>query len=272
MIFRKILGAMAFRLDCFDGAGPMSHIYDNSFYDWVNMTALRSARRLIPLVAANADIRSVADVGCGQGAWLSVWAENGVGDLHGFDGAYVDRDRLLFKGAFSPSDLTGHFEAERRFDLVQSLEVAEHLPPECAQSFVERLCALSDLVMFSAARPGQGGEMHINERPPSFWAQLFKERGYTAYDFVRPAFVHDSEVDPWYRYNTVVYASETGATRLSQKALASRREDLAQLDGGGDLAWKLRLALLAPLPVSVVTTLSRWRYSAVCALQRKAGS
>jgi SAM-dependent methyltransferase len=248
----------------------MSHVYDNSFYDWVNMTALRSARRVSPLVAANARIRSVADVGCGQGAWLSIWAEQGVEDLHGFDGTYVEQNRLLFKGAFTPSDLASHFEAGRKFDLVQSLEVAEHLPPECARSFVEQLCTLSDLVMFSAARPGQGGEMHVNERPPSFWAQLFKERGYVAYDFVRPAFARDSEVDPWYRYNTIVYASETGAARLSPEALASRRDDLAQLDGGGDLAWKLRLAILAPLPVSLVTTLSRWRYNAACALQRKA--
>jgi len=246
----------------------MSHAYDNRFYDWVNMTALRSARRLIPKLAANAEIHSVADVGCGQGAWLSVWAENGVCDLHGFDGAYVDQNRLLFKGAFHPTNLTGHFGADRRFDLVQSLEVAEHLAPEHARSFVEGLCAMSDLVMFSAARPGQGGEMHVNERLPSFWAGLFDEQGFTAYDFVRPAFVHDGEVDPWYRYNTIIYASEAGAARLSAEALAFRRDDLTQLDGGGDLAWKLRLALLAPLPVSVVTTLSRWRYRAACALQK----
>ena len=58
--------------------------------------------------------------------------------------------------------------------LAESITLAEHLPAEVGPRLVERLCSLSDVVLFSAAQPGQGGEDHINERDPSYWAALFR--------------------------------------------------------------------------------------------------
>ncbi|MDP6884692.1 MAG: hypothetical protein QF830_11185, partial [Rhodospirillales bacterium] len=43
-----------------------------------------------------------------------------------------------------------------------SLEVAEHLPPDAAETFVATLVAHGRLVLFSAAPPGQGGLNHVN--------------------------------------------------------------------------------------------------------------
>ena len=52
---------------------------------------------------------------------------------------------------------------DRKFDLVVSLEVAEHLPSECAETFVDSLTGLGPIVLFSAAIPHQGGTNHANE-------------------------------------------------------------------------------------------------------------
>lgn len=249
----------------------MAHAYDDKFFDWVNLTALRSARIFLPLAQKMAGApKSVADVGCGQGAWLSVWRDLGVSDICGLDGDYVDPARLLIPTQnFAAADLSGAFSLPRRFDLAQSLEVAEHLPPECSGRFVASLCGLSDVVVFSAAQPGQGGEMHVNERRISWWAGQFAQRGYTAFDALRPGLAEAAEVSPWYRFNAILYANPAGQARLPAEALARRCLDLAELDVSGDFAWRMRMAVLRPLPVSVVSFLSRLNYRIACARQAR---
>ncbi|MFZ3224828.1 MAG: hypothetical protein WA230_04855, partial [Xanthobacteraceae bacterium] len=68
---------------------------------------------------------------------------------------------------------------------------------------------------------------------------------------------------PWYRYNTILYANAAGAERFVPAALAARVADPARLENGGDFAWRMRKAVLRPLPVAVVTALSRLRYRTV---------
>lgn len=246
----------------------MAHEYDAKFFDWVKLTALGSARRFLPVVQAQTGAASVADVGCGQGAWLSVWQELGVSNVCGLDGSYVDPASLMIpRENFVAADLAAAFAVPRRFDVAQSLEVAEHLPPAISATFVACLCQLSDIVVFSAAQPGQGGEMHINERRVSWWAQQFAGHGYSAFDSLRPMLADAAGVSPWYKFNSVIYANPAGQARLSQDALALRCDDLAELDRPGNLAWKLRLAVLRPLPVPVVSWLSRAHYRLNCALQ-----
>jgi hypothetical protein len=114
-------------------------------------------------------------------------------------------------------------------------------------------------VLFSAATPGQGGENHINERPLSFWQELFKTRGYDAYDVVRPVFRASKEVEPWYRYNTVLYADERVGSSLPA-AVASARIEPGGLNEIGDIGWHARKSILRLLPNTTVTTLSRWNY------------
>ena len=252
------------------GMPPMSRAYEDRFFDWVNLTASRSARVVLPAVRNCVTAHSVVDVGCGQGAWLSIWKELGA-EIFGLDGDYVARDRLLIAPEqFLAVDLERGYALDRRFDLAQSLEVAEHLRPATAGAFVAGLCALSDVVLFSAAQPGQGGEVHLNERTPSYWAGVFSGQGYEAYDAVRPLLAECRSVAPWYRYNTVLYANRAGRDRLSPTALGTRCDDLRQLDTAGDIGWRLRLLLLRPLPEPIVTQLSRARYRVACALERSA--
>ena len=249
----------------------MTELYDERFYDWVNLTSRRSAEIILPLVHTMTQPRSVVDVGCGECVWLSVWSDLGAPDLLGLDGPHVRADRLaVCPDQFFPTNLVEPFAISRRFDLAQSLEVGEHLPQSVADGFVDGLCALSDIVFFSAAVPGQGGEMHVNEQPPSWWARKFAARGYAAFDPLRPQLHGRTDIAPWYRFNSIIYANEAGVRRLSAQALSARIADPDDLDGGGDALWRLRCALLAPLPEPLVTRLSRLRYRMTCALTRRA--
>jgi SAM-dependent methyltransferase len=239
----------------------MAHVYDEKFFKWVNKTARRSARIVLPIVREAVKLQSVVDVGCGQGGWLSVWNEMGLGDVCGYDGSYVDKVRLLIDPErFVSCDLEKPLLVDKQFGLAQCLEVAEHLPPAAAEGLVRSLCNLSDIVLFSAAQPGQGGERHINERLPSYWAQMFHNQGYFSFDCVRPHLVDKMDVSPWYRYNPIIFANLIGMQRLSPEALALQRHRAHDLDKAGNMAWKLRLLMLRPLSVGVVSWLSRAHY------------
>jgi len=104
-------------------------------------------------------------------------------------------------------DLSRPFSLGKRFDLVQCVEVAEHLPESSAPLLVNTLCSHSDLILFSAAVPGQGGENHINEKPYSFWRDLFDANEYQLYDPLRGRLITNNKVKSWYQYNLFLYVN-----------------------------------------------------------------
>ena len=164
----------------------------------------QSATQVVPLIMKLTRPSSVLDVGCGIGTWLKVFSDNGINDLMGIDGDYVDRD-LLFKYIeaknFLPKNLSKPFDLGRKFDLAISLEVAEHLPESSADSFVASLAAHSDTIIFSSAIPGQDGQNHLNEQWPVYWQKKFSELGYQFYDVIRPWIWYNEKVQWWYRQN-----------------------------------------------------------------------
>jgi len=70
---------------------------------------------------------------------------------------------------------------------------------------VENLVNLSDIILFSAAIPNQGGDRHVNEQWPSYWVKKFKERGYVAIDPIRGAMEKIQAVQPFYIQNLLIY-------------------------------------------------------------------
>jgi SAM-dependent methyltransferase len=150
---------------------------------------------------------SVLDVGCGVGGWVATWLDSGV-DAIGVDGDYVPRDQLRVPAdRFIDHDLAAPLDLGRRFDLVTCLEVAEHLPAEAAETLINSLCRHADVVVFSAAAPGQGGTGHVNERWLSFWAELFATHDYQPYDLLRSRLWWDERCEWWYRQNVIVFAT-----------------------------------------------------------------
>ncbi|KPQ09006.1 MAG: hypothetical protein HLUCCA09_02155 [Rhodobacteraceae bacterium HLUCCA09] len=156
--------------------------------------------------------RSVVDIGCGLGFFLAAMGGRGADRLTGVDADWVEglpteipRDRYLLHDLETPLPDLG------RHDLAACLEVAEHLGAARGPSLVAELTALSDVVLFSAAIPGQGGRGHVNCRWQSYWAGLFAEHGHACYDPYRRRLAAMPDMAPWFAQNLLLFVREGGA-------------------------------------------------------------
>lgn len=184
-------------------------IYSKDFYNYQMQGSLNSAKVIVPMVLDLLKPGSVIDIGCGAGTWLSIYKEHGIEDLLGVDGDYVDRKMMLIdEHEFRAHDLSKPFDAGRRYDLAQSLEVAEHLDQSCAEQLAGNLVNLSDIILFSAAVPFQLGTGHVNEQFADYWAAHFLKHGYLPVDFIRPAIWQHGDVEVCYRQNVLLFCRE----------------------------------------------------------------
>lgn len=209
---------------------PREPVYED-LHDWFDRDEgpnRHSAELILSLLFEHYRPRSVVDVGCGIGTWLDVARGMGIQDLAGVEGAWLDRSRArVAPEVIRTLDLEQPFDLGRRFELAVSLEVAEHLSEAAAAGFVAALVRHSDVILFSAAIPFQGGAHHVNEQFPDYWEALFAAHGYVALDFIRPQIWYAADVLIWLRQNTVVYARE---------ALAEGKGPFAGVTKGGPLA------------------------------------
>ncbi len=231
----------------------IEHQYSHDFYDYIDAGSRRSARAVARLLLPEMHIASLLDVGAGHGAWAAEWLAAGVKDVVAVDGDYVARDQLAIPaGNFVAHDLATPLDLMRKFDLVQTLEVAEHLDHSKADLFIDNLVAHGDVILFSAAVPHQGGEHHVNEQPPEYWRSKFAARGHAVFDFVRPGLACTDGVMPWYRFNSYIYANREGQQRLSRAILETRVADGQPLTIGGDFKWLLRRTAVRMIPAALV--------------------
>lgn len=136
-----------------------THVFDQSLCD------------AIITVCQNQNIRSIADVGCGNGAYTKYFLDNDI-DCDGFDGSPMTPD-FCYQVDFSVPQVIG------KYGLVLSLEVGEHIPEKYEQIFLDNLVDASiNLIILSWAIEGQGGDGHVNTRNNDYIIQQMANRGY----------------------------------------------------------------------------------------------
>lgn len=182
--------------------------YDKQFYKHLE-SSHKSSLAIVPIIQDLVNPSSVVDIGCGIGQWLSLFVKNGIKDVIGVDSADVPQELLkIHKNKFIAADLKKPLSISRKFDLVISLEVAEHLPKEKEDIFINSLTNLGDIVLFSAAIPSQGGTHHVNEQWQDYWQNKFHQRGYVPIDIIRPKIWDNNEIIYNYCQNIIIYVKE----------------------------------------------------------------
>jgi len=190
-------------------------LYPADFYANRRAHTAHAASRIFAALPEKLPRNRVADIGCGTGTFL---VASGASYQFGIEGDWVKPDMLDAPDiVFESRDLEQRF-AGPQVDLVLSLEVAEHLSPERAESFVADLVAMAPAVLFSAAIPGQGGVGHLNEQWPSYWATHFAAHGRKPYDVLRDKIWTDEAVPAWYRQNAILFLDDETAAALALSA------------------------------------------------------
>jgi 23S rRNA U2552 (ribose-2'-O)-methylase RlmE/FtsJ len=136
----------------------MKNKYNNNYYKTQIPQSYKSAKVILNHLSLIIKPKSIIDVGCGRGAWLKVFKEQGARTLFGLDGPWNSQKKMISQDIkFISTDLEKPFKISRKFEVAICLETAEHLSPEVAKSFVKNLTNLSNVIVFGAASPFQGG-------------------------------------------------------------------------------------------------------------------
>jgi SAM-dependent methyltransferase len=157
---------------------------------------------MVPEILRLFNPKSVIDVGCGTGTFLSVFQEHGITEILGIEGEWLNKNQIQIDEKYILiKDLEKPFALPKRYDLALCLEVVEHLKESSADIIVETLTNLSDVIVFSAAVPGQIGQGHLNEQWVEYWQKKFEKKGYIFYDELRSIFWTNPKVEVWYKQN-----------------------------------------------------------------------
>lgn len=206
ILMNKLLSILAIKLK--NGLSNFIPIYNKDFFQDINNMANEAAKSIVPIIYSSFNPKSVVDIGCGTGYWLKYFKELGVKNVLGIDGEYIPKDMLEISiNEFYAHDLKEEISLNKKYDLAISIEVAEHLNKRHATTFVKSLTNLSDLIIFSAAIPKQGGTHHVNERWPKYWQNIFKKFDYEAFDAIRPQLLWRDDINEIYKQNIFIFVN-----------------------------------------------------------------
>lgn len=141
--------------------------YNKDWYDSLSQYRPWNERAMWAAFAHLGRPASFADFGCGDG-WMvrtarMIGTKPTIGVENG-DPPRIDWAKIV------KYDLSTPLHLGRRYDLVVSIEVGEHIPECFADVYVSNLARHTDKwLVFTAAAPGQGGNGHINCQSQEYW-------------------------------------------------------------------------------------------------------
>ncbi len=183
----------------------LKEIYKGEGYE-KRIESEKSACEIVPFLWKLFRPKSVVDVGGGVGTWLEAFQRCGEYiRLCCVEGEYVRKNYRISTDTLIEKDLEQKIDLAERFDMAVSLEVAEHLSKERADTFISDLVKLSDIIVLSAAIPFQPGDHHVNCQDSSYWKKLFENQNYKRIDCIRPLIVNNPNVAWWYKNNIFIY-------------------------------------------------------------------
>lgn len=163
----------------------LNEAYDESFFDWSNNATQQKilAEYYAPKLIKEFQPKYVLDVGCGSGQWLDEYRKHSV-KTKGVEGS-VNAWEIMSeetKEVVTQWDLRDPLPSDNQdynIDFVQSFEVAEHIEENYANVFIYNITKDDpDVILLTAAPPGQNGHHHENCQEKEYWMKKMKNKGY----------------------------------------------------------------------------------------------
>jgi hypothetical protein len=134
---------------------------------------------------------TVLDAGCAMGFLVETLRNRGIEawgvDISSYAISNVAPEIQEFCWVGSVTELF-----PRKYDLIVSIEVLEHLPIEESEKAVSNLCQHSEDILFSSTPFDYKEVSHFNVQPLEYWAELFARQG-----FYRDVDFNASFITPW---------------------------------------------------------------------------
>lgn len=192
--------------------------YSVEFYHKHYEGSYTSASIILSYLKQYLCINSIVDFGCGIGTWCVAAAELGIPTICGIDSNSLPRTQIKdLTIDYKNLDLSKNITLQYQFDLAISVEVAEHIPETDINTYLKNITATSNIILFSAAIPGQEGLNHVNEQPLSYWVKKFQELDYEILDVLRGEFWNNLNIEIWYRNNIVLFIHKAFWKEISSK-------------------------------------------------------
>lgn len=132
-------------------------------------------------IVADFNPKTVLDAGCAWGYLVSALRDRGV-EAYGIDiSSYaISKVRVDVKPYCAVCSLTESLPSKfpKKFDLVTSIEVLEHMYEEDGIKAICNLCSFSDIIIFSSTSEDITETTHVNVQQSEYWVHHFAENGF----------------------------------------------------------------------------------------------
>lgn len=122
------------------------------------------------------NIKSVIDVGCGEGHSSKYFADKGI-DVLAIDGSKKALDTAVYEPIIIHDYNQAALIPPMEYDLVWCCEFLEHVDEEFMQNYLETF-KYARVLAVTHALPNQGGYHHVNEKDDAYWINKIEAIGF----------------------------------------------------------------------------------------------
>lgn len=164
--------------------GPIAYEEPAHWVEFFGNVADRIAKDLHP--------QTVLDAGCAMGYLVAALRDCGV-EAYGIDISEYAISKV--REDIRPYCVVGSLTEPlpeglpKRYDLVVTIEVLEHLYAEDGRKAIHNLCALTDRIIFSSTPDDFTESTHVNVQQREYWARIFAEEGFFDNINYRPTYL-----------------------------------------------------------------------------------
>ena len=123
------------------------------------------------------EIKSVLDIGCGEGHSTKFFHDLGC-DVLGIEGSsQAIKDSVIPEMIKKYDFCDGPYIPDKTYDLIWCCEFVEHVEEKYLSNFLKTFES-GKYLLLTHATPGQGGYHHVNEQSFVYWLQYLQNIGF----------------------------------------------------------------------------------------------